>query len=65
MKKLELPLCTPCREELRREGRAIDLVSHRTDGKVRCAICNRTRYGGVYHVSAAYGSKGGEKNGEL
>ena len=52
-RKLEMPLCVPCREELKRDGRSIELVKHRTDEKVRCAICGKTRYGSVYHVGRA------------
>ena len=55
-KPLEMPLCVPCREELRQDGRKIDLVRHRTDTKVKCAICGRMRYGSIYHVGKAVGS---------
>lgn len=52
-RKLELPLCVPCREELKREGRSVELVSHRTDTKVQCGICGNRRYGSVYYVGRA------------
>ncbi len=55
-RKLEMPLCVPCREDLKREGRRLELVKHRIDEKVRCAICNKTRYGSVYYVGRAVGS---------
>lgn len=52
-RKLELPLCVPCREELKREGRSIELVAHRTDQKVCCGICGNRRFGSVYYVGRA------------
>lgn len=52
-RRLEVPLCVPCREALRREGRSVELVKHRTDTKITCSICRNRRYGSVYYVGRA------------
>lgn len=55
-KRLEVPLCVPCREDLKKDGRRIEMVRHRTDTNVKCAVCGRMRYGSYYHVGKAVGS---------
>lgn len=52
-----MDLCRPCAEALKAEGKRLVPLHHGVGNKVRCARCQRRRYGITYDVEERGGGK--------
>lgn len=48
---INMDLCRPCMEELKKDGRACALVHRGVNEKITCAVCGRRSYGATYSVT--------------